>query len=67
MGAAPLAAQVVVERIVRRITSILPIDGLVDLLDGLDTLVMWVGAQEAPAFLEGVFGTAQPQDDAARP
>ena len=35
------------------------------LLDGLDTLVLWVGAQAAPAFLEGVFGTAQPQDDAA--
>ena len=35
------------------------------LLDSLEQLVLWVGAQAHPAFLEGLFGTATPADGAA--
>ena len=35
------------------------------LLDALEHLVLWVGAQAHPSFLEGLFGTATPADGAA--
>ena len=35
------------------------------LLDALEHLVLWVGAQAHPSFLEGLFGTATPSDGAA--
>lgn len=35
------------------------------LLDSLEQLVLWVGAQAHPTFLEGLFGTATPADGAA--
>ena len=35
------------------------------LLDSLEQLVLWVGAQAHPTFLKGLFGTATPADGAA--
>ena len=37
------------------------------LLDALEHLVLWVGAQAHPSFLEGLFGTAAPLPAAATP